>query len=63
MSAIFFPADLDISRGTISQVRNIDVTPAINKLLGVKSAPTVQGSSSKPEEPIVTQSGVTQVYE
>jgi hypothetical protein len=62
MSAIFFPADLDIGRGTISQVR-IDVTPAINKLLGVKSAPTVQGSSSKPEEPIVKQSGVTQVYE
>ncbi len=62
MSAIFFPADLDIGRGTISQVR-IDVTPAINKLLGVKSAPTVQGSSSKPEEPIVKQSGVTHIPE
>jgi arylsulfatase A-like enzyme len=51
MSAIFFAAGPDIGRGTISQVRNIDVTPTINKLLGVKSAPTVQGQALNLKNP------------
>lgn len=43
MSAIFFAAGPDIGRGVFPQVRNIDVTPTIDKLLGVDPAPTVQG--------------------
>ena len=43
MSAIWFAAGPDIKPGTIDRVRNIDVAPTINKLLGVNSAPTVQG--------------------
>lgn len=43
MSAIFYAAGPDIRRGTLPQVRNIDVAPTINQLLGVRSAPTVQG--------------------
>lgn len=43
MSAIFFAAGPDIGRGTLPLVRNIDVTPTINQLLGVQSASTVQG--------------------
>ena len=45
MSAIFFAAGPDIDRKTLKRVRNIDVVPTINRLLGVKSAPTVQGSA------------------
>jgi predicted AlkP superfamily pyrophosphatase or phosphodiesterase len=45
MSAIFFAAGPDVGRGTLPVVRNIDVTPTINKLLGVQSAPTVQGKA------------------
>ncbi|MDR9896367.1 alkaline phosphatase family protein [Aetokthonos hydrillicola Thurmond2011] len=44
MSAIFFAAGPDIEPGTIKQVRNIDIVPTINQILGVNSAPTVQGS-------------------
>lgn len=47
MSAIFFAAGPDINRGTLGQVRNTDIAPTINRLLGVKSAPTVQGSALK----------------
>ena len=43
MSAIFFAAGPNIRRGNLEQVRNIDVVPTINKLLGVESAATVQG--------------------
>jgi predicted AlkP superfamily pyrophosphatase or phosphodiesterase len=45
MSAILFAAGPDIKPGTIQQVRNIDIVPTINQILGVKSAPTVQGSA------------------
>jgi predicted AlkP superfamily pyrophosphatase or phosphodiesterase len=47
MSAIFFAAGPDIRRGKLQQVRNIDVVPTINKLLGVESASTVQGKDLK----------------
>ncbi len=45
MSAILYAAGPDIGRGTLTQVRNIDVTPTIDKLLGVEPAPTVQGKA------------------
>ena len=44
MSAIFLAAGPDIGEGTLDQVRNIDVAPTIEQLLGVKPDPTVQGS-------------------
>lgn len=43
MSAIFYAAGPDIRRGTLEQVRNIDVAPTILQLLGVRPAATVQG--------------------
>ena len=43
MSAIFFAAGPDIGRGTLAQVRNIDVAPTILKLLGVEPSQTMQG--------------------
>ncbi|MBV9386999.1 MAG: alkaline phosphatase family protein [Chroococcidiopsidaceae cyanobacterium CP_BM_ER_R8_30] len=43
MSAILYAAGPDIGRGTLTQIRNIDVAPTITQLLGVQSAPTVQG--------------------
>ena len=44
LSAIFYAAGPDISRrGSIGTINNIDVAPTINDLLGVTSAPTVQG--------------------
>ncbi len=44
LSAIFYAAGPDISRrGSIGNIYNIDVAPTINDLLGVPSAPTVQG--------------------
>jgi len=45
MSAILYAAGPDIGRGTLAQVRNIDVAPTIDQLLGVKPAATVQGSA------------------
>lgn len=45
MSAIFYAAGPDIRRGTISQVRNIDIAPTILQLLGVDPADTVEGKS------------------
>ena len=47
MSAIFFAAGPDIDRKTLKRVRNIDVVPTINRLLGIESASTVQGSALK----------------
>ncbi len=47
MSAIFFAAGPNIRRGKLQQVRNIDVVPTINRLLGVESASTVQGKDLK----------------
>ena len=44
MSAIFYAAGPDIGHGVIPLVRNIDIAPTINQLLGVSSAPTVQGT-------------------
>lgn len=43
MSAIFFAAGPHVSKGTLTQVRNIDIAPTISTLLGVKPAPTVEG--------------------
>ncbi len=43
MSAIFYAAGPDIPHGSKSQVRNIDIAPTINQLLGVRSARTVEG--------------------
>jgi len=43
MSAIFYAAGPDIGRGTINQVRNIDIAPTILHLLGVDPAETVEG--------------------
>lgn len=45
MSAIFYAAGPDIGRGTINQVRNIDIAPTILQLLGVDAAETVEGKS------------------
>jgi predicted AlkP superfamily pyrophosphatase or phosphodiesterase len=45
MSAIFFAAGPDIGHGTLEKIRNIDIAPTINSLLGVESAPTVQGTA------------------
>jgi predicted AlkP superfamily pyrophosphatase or phosphodiesterase len=47
MSAIFFAAGPNIRRGVLEKVRNIDVVPTINQLLGVESAPTVEGKALK----------------
>ena len=45
MSASFFAAGPDIGHGTIDKMRNIDVTPTIEQLLGVQPASTVQGTA------------------
>lgn len=47
MSAIFYAAGPDIGHGTLTQVRNIDVAPTIDQLLGVQPATTVEGSALK----------------
>jgi hypothetical protein len=44
MKAIFYAAGPDVGKLNLSQVRNIDVAPTINNLLGVTSADTVQGN-------------------
>jgi len=43
MSAIFFAAGPDIRPGVLNAVRNIDIAPTVEKLLGVTPASTVQG--------------------
>ena len=45
MSAVFYAAGPDIGRGTINQVRNIDIAPTILQLLGVDAAETVEGET------------------
>ncbi|WP_228014467.1 alkaline phosphatase family protein [Fortiea sp. LEGE XX443] len=46
LSAIFYAAGPDINRrGNIGTIRNIDIAPTINSILGVPSAPTVQGQA------------------
>jgi predicted AlkP superfamily pyrophosphatase or phosphodiesterase len=45
MSAILYAAGPDIGRGTLAQIRNIDVAPTIDQLLGVKPSPTVDGNA------------------
>ncbi len=45
MSASFFAAGPDIRKGKLEQIRNIDVAPTIDQLLGVKPASTVQGTA------------------
>ena len=43
MSAIFYAAGPDIRPGVLNAVRNIDIAPTVEKLLGVTPASTVQG--------------------
>jgi hypothetical protein len=43
MSAIFYAAGPDVGKGTLPQIRTIDVAPTIANILGVPPAPTVQG--------------------
>src|SRR5262249_40989484 len=43
MSAIFLAAGPDFGHGTLGSVRNIDVAPTIDQILGVQPASTVQG--------------------
>ena len=43
MSAIFYAAGPDIRHGVLNAVRNIDIAPTVEKLLGVTPASTVQG--------------------
>jgi predicted AlkP superfamily pyrophosphatase or phosphodiesterase len=43
MSAIFYAAGPDINKGTLDQVHNIDISPTIDKILGVQPDSTVQG--------------------
>lgn len=45
MSAILYAAGPDIGQGTLAQVRNIDIAPTIDQLLGVPPAATVQGTA------------------
>jgi hypothetical protein len=45
MSAIFFAAGPDIGRGTLRQIRTVDVAPTILKLLGVEAPSTVDGEA------------------
>jgi predicted AlkP superfamily phosphohydrolase/phosphomutase len=45
MSASFFAAGPDIRKGTLQQIRNIDIAPTIDRLLGVQPALTVQGTA------------------
>ncbi len=45
MSAIFFAAGPDFGKGTLPQVRNIDIAPTILRLLNTNPASTVQGES------------------
>jgi hypothetical protein len=45
LSSIFYAAGPDVTRrGSLGTIRNIDIAPTINQLLGVPSAPTVEGS-------------------
>ena len=44
MSAIFLAAGPHIGRGVLPKARNIDIAPTVSNLLGVPSAPTVEGS-------------------
>ena len=43
MSAIFFAAGPDVRPGVLDSVRNIDIAPTIEKLLGVPRPDTVEG--------------------
>jgi len=46
LSAIFYAAGPNITRhGSVGKIRNIDIAPTINSLLGVPSAPTVEGKA------------------
>ena len=45
MSAIFIAAGPDIRPGRLTRVRNIDITPTIGRLLGVKPSSLVDGSA------------------
>jgi hypothetical protein len=45
LSSIFYAAGPDVTRrGSLGTIRNIDIAPTINQLLGVPSASTVEGS-------------------
>jgi hypothetical protein len=43
MSAIFYGAGPEVGRGILPHVHDIDIAPAIARLLGVPPAPTAQG--------------------
>ncbi len=45
MSAILYAAGPDIGRGNLAQIRNIDVAPTIDQILGVKPSSTVDGNA------------------
>ena len=45
MSAIFLAAGPDFGHGTLGSVRNIDIAPTIDQILGVTPAATVQGKA------------------
>jgi predicted AlkP superfamily pyrophosphatase or phosphodiesterase len=45
MSAVFYAAGPDFARGTVAQVRNIDVAPTILRILGVAPAASVDGAA------------------
>ena len=45
MSAIFLAAGPDFGHGTLGSVRNIDIAPTIDQILGVTPAATVQGTA------------------
>jgi predicted AlkP superfamily pyrophosphatase or phosphodiesterase len=44
MQAIFYAAGPDIENKNVTKVRNIDIAPTIDKLLGVPASPTVDGT-------------------
>src|SRR5262245_25663338 len=44
MSAIFLAAGPDFGQGTLDSVRNIDIAPTIDQILGVTPAATAQGT-------------------
>src|SRR5262249_31046933 len=59
MSAIFFAAGPDFTRGTLPQIHNIDIAPTIDKLLGVAPAATVQGAAVDLTPPTITRAGLS----
>ncbi|NUN63967.1 phytase [Pseudanabaena biceps] len=61
MKAIFYAAGPDVSQQSLGNVNNIDVTPTIEKILGVTPAATVNGTALTLNSilPTPTESGKT----